>query len=115
MAVQFILRQKVLDMIHHLFPIIERFPKHEKFALVTQIKNTCFRILKITIQIHGSQNKMPLLREVDVEVEFLKELLAYSNEKKGANYLSVQSRKSCLEKVIEVGKIIGGMSKSHRG
>jgi hypothetical protein len=115
MASQFILRQKVIDMIHHLFPIVERFPKHEKFALVTQIKNSCYRILKLTIQIQGSQNKLPLLKEVDVEVEFLKEILAYSNDKKGASYLSVQSRKSCFEKVIEVGKILGGMNKSYRG
>jgi hypothetical protein len=115
MASQFILRQKVVDLMHHLFPIAERFPKHEKFALVAQIKNTVFRILRLTIEVQGAKTKIQILNEIDKEIEFLKELIAYSNDKRGSKYLSVQARKSCMEVIIEVGKITGGMIKSHRG
>lgn len=115
MTNNFILKQKVLDAIYHIFPIVEKFPKHEKFALITQIKNVLFKILRLTIDVQSSKNKSIILRELDIEISFLKELLIYSNEKKGLKYLSIQSRKSCFEKIVEIGKIIGGMIRSYGG
>ena len=111
----FILRQKIVDAIHHIFPIIERFPKYEKFALISQIKNVMFNMLKLSIGIQSSRDKQTALRELDIEIDFLKELLAYSNDKKGFRYLSDKSRKSSLEKVIEIGKITGGLIRSNKG
>ena len=35
-----ILYQKVYDFMIYFFPIVERFPKHEKFTLQTQVKNS---------------------------------------------------------------------------
>jgi hypothetical protein len=93
---------------HHSMPILEKFPKHEKFALTTNIKNQFYKILKLSINIQRYSSKLENLKILDIELEFLKELIVFSNEKK-RNYLSSQSRKSIMEKLIEIGKITGGM------
>jgi hypothetical protein len=96
----------------YFFPIVERFPKHEKFTLQTQVKNSVYTLLRLTIEIQKSKQKAKFLYDFDKELEFLKTLIVFSNEKKPA-YLSVQSRKTAMEKVIEIGRIAGGMIKKY--
>lgn len=109
----FILRQKVVDLIHHLNPILGRFPKHEKFALITQIKNSLYEILKLSISVQNLKDKKIYIERLDLEIEFLKELVVFSNEKK-QSYLSAQNRKSSMEKICEIGKILGGLAKRYK-
>ncbi len=108
----FILYQKTYDFMLYFFPIVERFPKHEKFTLQTQIKNTVYSILRLTVEIQKSKQKTKLLYDLDKEMEFLKILAIYSNERKPA-YLTVNSRKVTMEKIAEIGRITGGMIKKY--
>ena len=103
-----ILYQKVYDFMIYFFAIVDRFPKHEKFALQAQIKNSAYKMIRLTIEIQKSKQKLRLLYEFDHELEFLKTLVAFSNDKKPA-CLSAQSRKTASEKLIEIGKIVGGL------
>lgn len=41
-----ILYQKVYDFMIYFFAIVDRFPKHEKFALQAQIKNSTYKMLR---------------------------------------------------------------------
>ncbi|MEW6525098.1 MAG: diversity-generating retroelement protein Avd [Spirochaetota bacterium] len=108
---EFILYQKVYDFMLYLFPLVDRFPKHEKFALQTQIKNSIYNLLRLTIEIQKSKNKMKLLYDFDKELEFLKTLIMFANDKKPA-CLSTKSRQTSMEKCIEIGKIVGGLLKT---
>jgi hypothetical protein len=94
----------------YFFPIVDRFPKHEKFTLQTQVKNTVYTMLRLTIEIQKAKQKTKFLYDFDKELEFLKTLIVFSHEKKPA-YLSTQSRKTAMEKVIELGRINGGIIK----
>mgnify|MGYP000063216510 CR=1 FL=1 len=105
-----ILYQRVYDFMLYLFPLVDRFPKYEKFALQTQIKNSVYRLLKLTVDIQKSRQKARYLYEFDKELEFLRTLVAFSNDKK-PSYMSAQSRKTTIEKLLEIGKIVGGMIK----
>lgn len=105
-----ILYQKVYDFMLYLFPLVDRFPKYEKFALQTQIKNSVYRLLRLTVDIQKSRQKARYLYEFDKELEFLRTLVAFSNDKK-PSYMSAQSRKTTMEKLLEIGKIVGGMIK----
>lgn len=42
-----VIYQKVYDFMLYLFPIIDRFPKYEKFVLCTQLKNCVLEIARI--------------------------------------------------------------------
>jgi len=88
-----ILYQRVYDFMLYLFPLVDGFPKYEKFALQTQIKNSVYRLLRLTVDIQKSRQKARYLYEFDKELEFLRTLVAFSNDKK-PSYMSAQSRKT---------------------
>ncbi len=104
----FILWQKAEDFIDWIFPILDRFPKHEKFALTTQIKNKCYGILEEIVRTNKSRNKVPGLYEIDTQLELLQWLIRHSHKRK---YLSHKSYEYASKKVSELGRIIGGLLK----
>lgn len=104
----FILWQKMEDFVDWLFPIVDRFPKHEKFALCSQIKNTCYGILQQIIRTNKSKQKLSGLYEIDTQLEYLRWVLRYSHRRK---YLSHHSYETAGKKVAEIGRIIGGLLK----
>lgn len=104
----FILWQKMEDFVEYLFPIVDRYPKHEKFALQSQIKNICYGILQQIIKTNKMRQKQPGLYEIDTQLEFLRWLLRHSYRRK---YLSHQSYETAGKKVAEIGRIVGGLLK----
>ena len=106
-----IIYQKIYDFTLYLFPIIDRFPKYEKFALCTQIKNCLLNIARCVIQANKSRNKLPLLYSIDVKIEELKFLLRLSNDRK---YLSLKSYEHGSKLLLEIGKLLGGWIKGLR-
>lgn len=92
-----ILYQKVYDFMIYFFAIVDRFPKHEKFALQAQIKNSAYKMLRLTIEIQKSKQKLRLLYEFDQE-EFINSISSilghsmysrnYSYRKRLNDYLS---------------------------
>jgi len=108
MLKDFVLWQKTEDFVGYLFPIIERYPKHEKFALCSQIKNVCYEIMRDIIKVNKSRNKAPIFYDIDTSLEFLRWLLRHSHERK---YLAHQSYETTGKKVNEIGRIIGGLLK----
>jgi len=55
-----VIYQKVYDLMIYLFPIIDRFPKYEKFVLCTQVKNCIIDIARRIIRANKSRSKRPL-------------------------------------------------------
>lgn len=104
----FILWQKAEDFVEYLFPILDRFPKHEKFALTTRIKNHCYEILETIIRTNKSRNKAKGLYEIDTQLEMLRWLIRHSHVRK---YLSHRSYEHASKLVSELGRITGGLLK----
>lgn len=42
-----VLYQRLMDFSEWLFPIVDRFPRREKFALCTQIKNSAYALIRL--------------------------------------------------------------------
>ena len=104
-----IIYQKVYDFTLYLFPIVDRFPKHEKFALCTHIKSCLLDIARTIIQANKTRAKRPLLGDIDVKIEELKFLLRLSHDRK---YLSKKSYEHSSKLVLEIGRLLGGWIKS---
>jgi four helix bundle protein len=104
----FVLWQKAEDFVEYLFPIIDRFPKHEKFALCSQIKNTCYDILKMIVRTNKSKQKISGLYEIDAQLEMLRWLIRHSFRRK---YLSPHCYETAAKMVDELGRIVGGLLK----
>ena len=101
--------QKTFDFAVYLFPIIDKFPKFEKFALSTQIKNCVLDIERYIIRANKSRQKKPMLYEVDVRIEELKFLLRFAHKRR---YLSHKSFEHASKLLVEIGKLLGGWIKS---
>ena len=90
-----ILWQKMEDFVNWYFPIIDRYPKHEKFSLCSQIKNLCYDILKTIVKTNKSRDRRVGWYEIDISLEMLRWFLRHSYVRK---YLSHQSYETATKK-----------------
>lgn len=104
-----IIYQKIYDFTLYLFPIVDRFPKFEKFVICTMLKTCVLGMAKGVIRANKSRNKKPLLYDIDVQLEELKFLLRLSHDRK---YLSHRSYEQSSKLTAEIGRLLGGWIKS---
>ncbi len=109
MTDDFKLLQKVQDMMIYGYPLLNQFPKAEKFSLAQDIRSSMNELLRLTITESKKKSKQAALEHLDVENETLKRLLCVSMELK---YLSRHHYGVWSEKLVEIGKMIGGLLKS---
>lgn len=108
----FALRQKLEDFAAWFFPVVDRFPQREKWALCTQIKNCIYRLMRQVIRLEKSRDKLRQIFELDIELEMLRYLVRHAH---ASRYLSNRRLQLVSEKVAEIGKILGGLMKRHKG
>ncbi len=104
-----VIYQKVYDFTLYLFPIVDRFPKHEKFTLCSQVKNCVLDIARLVIRANKSKARKPILYDIDVRLEELKFLLRLAHDRK---YLANKSYEHSSRLVAEIGRLLGGWIKS---
>jgi len=97
------------DFMLYLFPIVEKFPRYEKFVLCTQIKTCVLDIVRHIIKANKIKSKRPILYEIDVKIEELKFLLRFAHDRK---YLSHKSYEHSNKLLAEIGRLLGGWIKS---
>lgn len=105
----FKLLQKVQDMLKYAYPILHQYPKVEKFSLANDIRHTMNMILEYTITEEKKYTKTTTLEKLDIENEKLKIYIRLSFELK---YIDKHRYSVWGAKVVEIGKMIGGLIKS---
>ena len=103
-----VLFQKIYDLILEIHPIIITFPKNERFTLGQKMENTLLSILEIVIVINLKKVSSNYFRKIDVELQKLKIFIRLS---KDLRFISIKTYGSLEEKVIEIGKILGGFER----
>jgi len=101
--------QKIFDMMEYGYGALAQYPKSEKFALVTDIKRSMDIMLERTIESQKKYYKKTTLQELDVEVMKLK---AYLRLSQNLGFLPMKKYEIWSEKVVEIGKMLGGWLKS---
>lgn len=105
----FVLLQKVQDMMKYAYPVLHQFPKVEKFSLANDIRHTMNMVLEYTILEEKKTSKATILEKLDVENEKLKIYIRLSHDLK---YIDSHRYGVWSKKVVEIGKMIGGLIKS---
>jgi hypothetical protein len=108
----FALYEKLNDLAAWLFPVVDRFPKAEKFALCTEIKNSVHRMIRHTIRAQKSRDKLRWLFEADVELEVLRHFVRHAYARR---FISAKRLQVATEHIAEVGRIIGGLIRRFKG
>lgn len=112
MAEELKILQKVFDMMEYGYGALAQFPKSEKFALVTDIKRSMDTMLERVIEAQKKYYKKTTLQELDVETAKLKAYLRLSYQ---LGFLPMKKYEIWSEKVVEIGKMLGGWLKSVNG
>lgn len=108
----FQLLQKVQDMMEYGYPTLNQFPKAEKFSLAADIRRCMNQILELTITEDKKYTKKTTLEYLDIENEKLKIYIRLSFR---LRYISKHTYGVWEAKVVEIGKMIGGLIKSVNG
>ena len=100
------------DLILYMFPILDKFPRKQKFVLSQQIENCMIDIQKLIIQANKSRHKIPHLFQIDVELEKLRLLIRLA---KDLRFLSIKRYGNISKMTNEIGYLLGGWIKSQKG
>jgi hypothetical protein len=106
----FVLYEKLCDLADYLFPVVDRWPRHEKFALCTQTKNCVHDLTRLSIRAQKSRKeKLRWLYEMDVQLQMLRHFLRHAHSRR---YLNNTKLRTVTKYVEEIGRILGGLIKS---
>lgn len=104
-----IIYQKLYDLMLYAMPIVNRFPKSQRFVLGQQIQNTMIGIAMLIVQANAERDKKRTLWRIDVELEKLRLLIRLA---KDLNMLPVKQYGLLSERVSELGRLLGGWTRS---
>ena len=107
---QSILQQKAEVFLNGIYPLLKKFPQAEKFCLCQEIKQACYTVIKCAMLGNNIKSqRMAYLREVDANLKLLLTLFNIANSQK---YISKKKALEIQTKIIELGKITGGLIRS---
>lgn len=92
-----------------MYPLINKFPRKQRFVLGQQLENTLLDILKGIIQANQERNKLMTLKQVSIDLDKFRILFRLAKDLK---FMSIRQYQFGVEKINEVGKILGGLMKS---
>ena len=121
---QTVLYRKYFEMTKLLNLYLNHFPKHEKYALCTIIRNTNYSLYDLVVEATKRYHKKTTLQNIDITHEklrmqiYLAYELNYFNFKDGVSVTGASNsvRYSKINKKInELGRLIGAWIKTERG
>jgi hypothetical protein len=101
---------KFEDFVDYFEPIVERFPVYERNVLCARIKNLMYGMYERIIRTNSSKNKLSGWYDLDLDLKILKRYITRTR-KKGSKYLSKKSHETASKKLLEIGKLLGGLIK----
>ena len=112
MAQELHILQKIFDMMEYGYGALQQFPKSEKFALVTDIKRSMDTLLERCIEAQKKYYKKSTLQDMDVEIMKLRAYIRLSYQ---LGFLPMRKYEIWSEKVVEIGRMLGGWLKAVKG
>jgi len=103
--------QKTYDMILYGNICLRQFPKAEKYALASDIKESMYALLKLIITANKRYYKKTTLQDLDIELDTLRTLIRLSADKEFM-FLPLRKYENWSRMLSEIGKMIGGWMKA---
>jgi len=100
--------QQYVTLIFYTEMITEKYPKCEKSALVSTIKNTTYSGMKkilLVYRAYDKKEKIRCLRELDIDLKMLKVFVRVSYKRR---YINVQNYEAWSRKLYHLGNLLGG-------
>lgn len=107
-----IIYQKYLDLIYYTNDLVRKYPKSEKFALVTELKKSLYQGLEelmLAQKEFHKQNRLHHLNQLDVYLNLQKIYIRLSYKYR---YISIKNYETWSEKVTDICNLLGAWIKS---
>ena len=106
---ELILFQKIYGLMLWLHPAVNKFPKSQRFLLGQRIENCLLDILEDVIRLIAQNfENRTLLEELNIRVDKLRILVRMAKDLK---FINVKRYEFFAERIVEIGKMIGGFKK----
>ena len=102
---------KIYDLLLWLIPVLEKFPKSQRFLLGERIETLLLDIMDLIIQAVYTRNKASILKEANLKIEKLRYLIRLVKDLK---YLSIKKYEYVSRCINEIGAELGGWIKYTR-
>lgn len=112
MTKNLIIYEKTLEMIEYGTIALRQFPRYEKFVLAAMIRQQMYEVLKLIVETNKRTFRKTAMTELDISHETLRHLVDLSYRR--LKYLDHKKYALWMEKVNEVGKLLGGWIRSQR-
>lgn len=96
---------KIEDMMLYAYPVLNAYPKYERFVLAADIKRCMDQAMERIIEANKKYYKKTTLQELDVEIDKLRKYIRLSYRLK---YIDFKKYKQWSEQVNEIGRMLGG-------
>lgn len=99
---ELIIYKQYLELIYYTEMICEKYPKREKLAIVSTIKNTTYDGMKEIISAYKFYDKD---NKLDINLKMLKVLIRVSYKRK---YITLKNYEAWSKKLHNIGSLLGG-------
>ena len=96
---------KIEDMMLYAYPVLNAYPKYERFVLAADIMRCMDQAMERTIEAYKKYYKKTTLQELDVEIDKLRKYIRLSYKLK---YIDYKKYKHWGELVNVIGRMLGG-------
>ena len=101
-----IIYQKTYDFILWLHPVINKFPKSQRFVLGQRIENKTLDLLRSIILSNAERDKSGTLIGASVELDELRILVRLA---KDLHFVNIKQYGVAAEKTNEIGRLLSGL------
>ena len=104
--------KQYLEMIYYVENITIKYPKVEKYSLVSSIKNITYEGMELIIYSYKERDKykrIKILNRLDIKLKMLKVMVRVSSKRK---YISRKNYCAWSKKIYNIGNLIGGIINS---
>lgn len=104
--------QKYVDLIEYSYNLLIKYPKHEKYALVLEIRRTMHNSLRYILYANKLSDKfsrIKILGRLDAEIAMMSFFVRFSYKNR---YINSNNYYTWSKKIEEIGRILGGWIKS---
>ncbi len=107
-----IIYKQYIELIYYTESILMKYPKCERFALASTIKNATYegmRYILIAFKEYSRDEKLSNLNHLDTSLKMLKVMIRVSYKKK---YINAKNYAAWGKKLANIGNLLGGWMKS---
>ncbi len=110
-SVNLILIPKLEDYVRYTFQILVKIPRVEKFNIGSELKTSSLKMLENAHFLNKNRkNGYTYLNNIDALISYNKSMLRILNEEKS---ITKSNFTTSIDKLSEIGKIVGGLIKSN--